>query len=192
MVECITGISFVVIWMFLPVSFIGQGVRLFPVTEYLIRFVYLGIVSCMIVIFFSDAKYHIIADQIQVALLCLSLFLVPLYGFAPQVFFMRVVAAFAIMAPILFLYYITHGGGMGFGDVKLAFIIGFMFGIKAGLLVLYIAFILGAAVGLIFMLAGKRGLKSKIAFGPFLIIGMIVLMFWSQQLYAWIQRFYGV
>jgi len=153
---------------------------------------YLGIISCLIVVFFSDAKYHIIPDQVQIALLIFSLIIIPEHGFIPQVFLQRALAAILVTLPIYFLHFITKGKGMGFGDVKLAFIIGFMFGIKGGLLVLYFAFISGAVVGTILMLLQKRGLKSKIAFGPFLVLGTITMIFWQTQIFELISRIYGI
>lgn len=184
-VEFVTGVMFVLVWFYIPLQTESTAI-------YLIKFVYLGMIAALIVIFFSDLKYHIIPDQIQLVLFAASLFLLPLHGPIASVFIERVIAAVLVMAPIYFLYWVTKGKGMGFGDVKLAFIIGFMFGIKAGLLVLYFAFISGAIVGVILMILGKRGLKSKIAFGPFLVIGMLVILFWRDQIYELIKRIYGV
>ncbi len=191
LVEFVTGAMFIISWIYLPESFIGQGLMRIPSALYLIKFVYLGIVSTLIVIFFSDLKYHIIPDQAQIVLFLGSLFLIPLYGSIQTVFIERVVAAILVMAPIYFLHWVTGGKGMGFGDVKLAFIIGFMFGLKAGLLVLYFAFISGAIVGVVLMLLRQRGLKSKIAFGPFMVIGMLTMFFLKDQVLAFIQKVYG-
>lgn len=191
-VEFITGVMFIIIWIYLPQSLLGEGLRRLPSTIYLVKFIYLGIISGLIVVFFSDLKYHIIPDQVQIFLFAASLFLLPLYGPILNVFIERVIAALLVMAPIYFLYLVTKGRGMGFGDVKLAFIIGFMFGIKAGLLILYFAFILGAIIGIILMLLQKRGLKSKIAFGPFLVIGILIMLFWRDVIFEFAKKIYGV
>jgi len=192
LVEFITGSMFVLIWVYLPVSLLGEGLRKLPTTILLIKFIYLGILSALIVIFFADLKYRVIPDQVQIFLFAASLFLLPLYGTLQKVFIERVIAALLVMVPIYFLYWVTKGRGMGFGDVKLAFTIGFMFGIKAGLLVLYFAFITGAIIGLILMFIQKKGLKSKIAFGPFLVIGMLVMLFWRDEIFEFIKRIYGI
>lgn len=191
-VEFITGVMFVIIWIYLPQSLLGAGLLRLPTTVFLIKFIYLGIASGLIVIFFSDLKYHIIPDQVQIFLFAASLFLLPLYGPILKIFIERVIAALLVMAPIYFLYWVTKGKGMGFGDVKLAFIIGFMFGIEAGFLVLYFAFISGAIIGIILMFLQKRGLKSKIAFGPFLVIGILIILFWRDGIFELIKRIYGV
>jgi leader peptidase (prepilin peptidase)/N-methyltransferase len=62
---------------------------------------------------------------------------------------------------------------------------------KGGLGVLYIAFIFGALIGVALMLSGKRGLKSKIAFGPFLVMGMVVMIFLKEQIFQFVQKIYG-
>lgn len=81
---------------------------------------------------------------------------------------------------------------MGFGDVKLGFIIGFLLGLKAGLISLYLAFILGAIFGLFLIISKKKKLKSKIAFGPFLVLGMLIIMFWKDTIFLLLNNIYGL
>lgn len=180
LVEFLTGILFIATWLYSPDD------------NYLIKYAYLGIISTSIVIFFADLKYHLIPDQVQIALFVFSLVLLPIHGFIPQIFVNRVVAAILVMTPIYFLHLITRGKGMGFGDVKLAFVIGFLLGVKGGLLGLYFAFITGAIVGLILLVLGKKGLKSRIAFGPFLVLGMLIMLFWQGEIWVLIQKIYGL
>lgn len=178
LVEFITGVMFIITWVYLPA----------PLFTY--KIAYLGIVSCLIVVFFADAKYHIIPDQIQIAFLIFSLITLPVYGSIQQIFIYRIISAFAVMAPILFLYWITRGGGMGFGDVKLSFVIGIFLGLKLGLISLYLAFIMGALIGILMLFLKKRSLRSKIAFGPFLVLGTLVALFLQSPLLAIISKIY--
>lgn len=80
---------------------------------------------------------------------------------------------------------------MGLGDVYLSAIMGFLLGWKAGLFALYIAFITGAIFGLIAIIFKNKKLKSKIAFGPFLVIGMVVMLFWGEKILEIIRKMYG-
>ena len=96
------------------------------------------------------------------------------------------------MAPILLLWLVTKGRGMGFGDVKLAFTMGVLLGIKGGLMALYIAFVSGAVTGVILLIGKKKGLKSKIAFGPFLVIGTVIVLFYGGKLMEIFRKIYGV
>jgi leader peptidase (prepilin peptidase)/N-methyltransferase len=91
------------------------------------------------------------------------------------------VPSLIVLFPILFLWLITKGKGMGFGDVKFSLIMGVLLGLKGGLVALYLAFITGGIVGLILVLLKKKKLKSKIAFGPFLAIGTIIMLFFADK-----------
>jgi prepilin signal peptidase PulO-like enzyme (type II secretory pathway) len=155
-------------------------------------FIYLGIVSTAIVIFFSDLKYRIIPDSMQILLFAFSFLLLVTVGLTPTVFLNHVAGAFVVMAPILFLFLITKGGGMGFGDVKLAFSMGFLLGPLGGLASLYIAFVSGAVIGIFLLILKKKGLKSKIAFGPFLIIGLVFMLFWGEWIIQMVRELYRI
>lgn len=162
---------------------------------------YLGIISCLIVIFFSDLKYQIIPDWIQLFFFIFALiYRITMSQITPArcnlacyiaPLFPYFVGGFLISLPVLFLHLATFGRGMGFGDVKLAFNIGFLLGIKAGFLALYFGFVLGGVVGLILLLLKKKKLKSKIAFGPFLVVGIIIMLFWSKEVFEIINKIYG-
>lgn len=77
---------------------------------------------------------------------------------------------------------------MGFGDVKLAFLMGLFLGFPKIVVALYFAFLTGAAVGVILIMLGKKKLKSAIPFGPFLVAGTVFALFWGEQI---INKFIG-
>ena len=66
---------------------------------------------------------------------------------------------------------------MGFADVKLTFILGFLFGLKLGFLIIYLAFISGGIVGFYLLVTGLKKRKSKIAFGPFIILSAFLVLY---------------
>jgi len=80
------------------------------------------------------------------------------------------------------LHLISSGKWMGFGDVKLMLVIGLILGWPLIMVQLYISFIVGGIVGLGLLIFGKQRLKSKLAFGPFLIAGYFISLFWGEQL----------
>src|SRR3989344_4664509 len=82
----------------------------------------------------------------------------------------------------LFLFLISKGKWIGFGDVKLAILLGFLLGFPNILSGLFLSFFFGAIIGLILMFLNKKGLESEIPFAPFLIIGTFVAMFFGDQI----------
>jgi len=199
-VELLTGFMFVLI-----LNFKFQIFNQFRISNYQLL-ITLALISCLIVIFFTDLKYQIIPDSMQIALFIFSLlFYLPMFVYVGcqdpnwncsyvkiMSFLFLLFYGAIIMLPILLLYLITRGRGMGFGDVKLAFSLGFLLGIKSGLIALYLAFITGAIVGLVLIIFKKKKLKSKVAFGPFLVIGTIIMLFWGEKILELIKKKYGL
>ena len=74
---------------------------------------------------------------------------------------------------------------MGFGDVKLAFLMGLLLGLPNVLTALFLAFFFGAIIGIILMVFDKKNLKSEIPFAPFLIIGTLITLFYGNQIVQW-------
>jgi leader peptidase (prepilin peptidase)/N-methyltransferase len=72
--------------------------------------------------------------------------------------------------------------GMGMGDAKLAAFTGIFLGYHQ-LTALFFAFLLGSIGGIALMLAGKKGRKSRIPFGPYLAAGALVALFWGPAIY---------
>jgi len=179
LVEFLTGLLFVLSWLYLPIS------------DYAIKIVYLGIISSLLVIFIADWKYHIIPDQIQIIVLVLSTIIIYLTGlFTPFSFIIRLRDGLIVMLPILGLYLVTKGKGMGFGDVKLAFVIGFFLQIIAGLFAIYFAFVSGAIFGGFLIFLKRKKFKDSIAFGPFLALGFALMIFFGKPILEFFQKFY--
>jgi leader peptidase (prepilin peptidase) / N-methyltransferase len=199
LVEIATGTIFVLTWFFLPTELNSGVSQIIQIGAYevskvtLLRVVALGIVGCLSVVLWADMKFQIIPDSMQVCLVILALtyrglMQSPTLNNILYILFEGLV----IMSLLLILYILTKGKGMGFGDVKLAFIIGLLLGIKGGLIALYISFIFGALLGLILILRRAKSLKSKIAFGPFLIGGIVGVLFFKKEIFDIIRLYWGV
>ncbi len=81
---------------------------------------------------------------------------------------------------LYWLLAIGYPGGMGFGDVKLAGVLGMLLGWVgwAALIVGgFSAFVLGGVVGVLLMLGRRATRKSRIPFGPFMIAGAWIGVF---------------
>lgn len=186
LIELLTGLVFLGIFAYLT------RFGILPNTNWLLIISSFGIASTLIVIFMADLKYQIIPDSMQISLLFFVLLLTFVSGFSIESITKSIIAGAGIMAPILLLYLVTKGRGMGFGDVKLSFTIGFWLGIKGGAVSLYIGFIIGAIVSIFLIFLKKKKLKSKIAFGPFLVTGMIIVAIFKDQIFSWLLKVYGI
>ena len=74
---------------------------------------------------------------------------------------------------------------MGIGDIKLAFLMGLFLGWPNILVALFLAFLIGAAVGLILIALSKKTFKSEVPFAPFLVTGTLLAMFFGQKILDW-------
>ena len=80
----------------------------------------------------------------------------------------------AVVGVILVALALAAAGGLGMGDVKLGVIIGLWTGwlSPAGpLLALFAGFLLGGLSAIGLMIAGRANRNTRIAFGPYLIVG---------------------
>jgi prepilin signal peptidase PulO-like enzyme (type II secretory pathway) len=84
----------------------------------------------------------------------------------------------------LLLFLFTKGKGMGFGDVKFAFLMGLILGFPKIIVSLYVAFLTGAIVGCILIIWRKKRMSgSSIPFGPFLVVGTLIAIFYGEILF---------
>ncbi len=96
-------------------------------------------------------------------------------------FFGAIGAAFFLLQCLL-----TRGRGLGQGDIWLGLLFGLAFANGAQLLLLLIlAYCLGALVSLAFILAGEKGWKSRLALAPFLVFGAIITLIWGERMINW-------
>ncbi len=96
--------------------------------------------------------------------------------------------ALAIGGFFMALIMITKGKGMGGGDVKLGAFMGLGLGFPASLLAVILAFLIGAIYSIILILLGKKHFGQNIAFGPFLVIGSLIVLFWGSKILDWYLR----
>ncbi|MDO8573975.1 MAG: prepilin peptidase [Candidatus Daviesbacteria bacterium] len=83
------------------------------------------------------------------------------------------------------LIVLTKGKGMGGGDVKLGAFMGLMLGFPLSLLALILSFITGAVFSVGLIIAGKKHFGQTIPFGPFLVLGSLIALFWGSQIIDW-------
>ncbi len=83
------------------------------------------------------------------------------------------------------LVVLLSGGGMGFGDVKMAALIGLVVGFPLVFFTLIVAAILGGVVAAILLVLKKKKRKEAIPFGPSLSVATIVTLIWGADILIW-------
>lgn len=76
----------------------------------------------------------------------------------------------------------TGKEGMGYGDFKLLAAIGAWLGWKMLPVVILLSSFVGAAVGISLIVFARQGRNVPIPFGPYLVLGGLIAMFWGDAL----------
>ncbi len=142
----------------------------------------LTLFSFFILIFVYDFKHLIIPDSLTI----ISILITLVYFLGKDInFFNHFLVGFFAFLFFLLIFLVTLGKGMGFGDVKLVFLLGFFLGYPNIIVALFLSFLIGAIMGIGLILMKKKNRKSEVPFGPFLLIGTFLSYFWGEALISW-------
>lgn len=203
-IEILTGLLF-----FLTVfSILGTSIffDMFDIRYLFVTSYFLYIISSLVIVFFADLKYGIIPFKIVFAaiiitflwyfllpILHLQNLAIPFLALEDNYLFTYLISGLGALSFFFLIFLATKGKGMGFGDVVYAFLMGFILGFPNIVLGLYIAFLTGAFVAILLVLFRIKKLKGgSVPFGPFLILGTVISLFWGKPLIAIILRLLGV
>ncbi len=101
--------------------------------------------------------------------------------------YLRALIGMVALFALYFVLAIVYPAGMGFGDVKLAGVLGLCLGwlgwaeLAVGG---FAGFLLGGVIGAVLMVVGRATRKSQIPFGPFMLVGAFLAVFWGEDLAA--------
>ena len=178
LVELSTAIIFLFIWL-----------KFYAIAQNFNLFFYL-IISCfLILIFVYDLKHYIIPDKIIYPAILIAFLYNILYSYftlrTPYFILNSIYSALGAAGFFLLIFLISKGKWLGFGDVKLAFFMGFFLGFPNILVALFFAFFSGAIIGIGLIISGKKTLKSEVPFGPFLVAGTFITLFLGETTINW-------
>lgn len=160
--------------------------------------------AVLVVIVMYDIDHQIIPDALTTALLVfivLHLAYELTQGMTLESLGFDLLAAAAGSGFLLFLWIISSGRWLGFGDVKLAFPLGLLVGAQLAFSFMVLSFWIGAAIslGLLGIEKLKRGktdlhltapgltMKSAVPFAPFLIAGSLTALFLQLNVLTFFQ-----
>lgn len=192
LLELLTGMLFV--WWF------GMGQIFFRLTQqpYTIiqpgfwLIVGIGLVSLLV----ADLWWSVLPDVFTIGLAVLAFlyrFLLTLAGIMKLPDFLGAIGAGLLAAGFFAALIIgTRGKGMGWGDVKLAVLMGLLLGWPRILVALFVSFLTGAIVGIILILIGKKRFGQTVPFGPFLIMGTGAALVWGEKIISMYLKMMGI
>jgi len=165
LIELATALGFVGIWfLFLEPVFLVFLILIF---------------SLLVAVFVIDLEQKIVPDELVFTGFGLTVFYLLLIS--PSTLFTNLAAGFGAALFLLLVHLATRGRGMGLGDVKFAVFAGTLLGWPMMPVWLFTAFLTGAVVGTILVLAKKVSFGKQIAFGPFLVMSLIIVFIWGEK-----------
>jgi leader peptidase (prepilin peptidase)/N-methyltransferase len=177
-------------WQY-PLVELAAGIiflSVFNIHSIIITFFFFLFSCFLIIIFVYDLRYYLIPDKIIYPAIATALLYSILYSFS---ILNTICAAFGAAAFFLVIVLISRGKWMGVGDIKLAFFMGLFLAFPNILVALFLAFFIGAIIGVGLIITGKKTLKSEVPFGPFLVTGTFMAMFWGQKIINWYLNFWA-
>ena len=194
LVELGTALFFVLVashFFSAPFDSPGTGATVFTVLAYL----YLAAVSVTLALI--DVDTHTLPNRIVLPSYLVGFGLLGGAAFAggDASALIRAILGLGILWAIYLGLALLYPGGMGFGDVKLAGVLGLFLGYLGwGELIVggFAAFLLGGMYGLGLLLAKRASRKSGIPFGPWMLGGAWVGIFFGDQLWEGYLSLLGV
>jgi prepilin signal peptidase PulO-like enzyme (type II secretory pathway) len=176
LVEFVSGAIFVLVFLRFPPTSAAATVR---------TLIYLAETCLLLVIAAYDMKHMIIPDKFAYAFGAIALTSVFVGGasllHAPHLW--TLLAGPAIALPFALIWLVSRGRWMGLGDAKLSLGIGWLLGLSGAVNAVVLAFWIGAAVSLAWIVATKSRFKphKEVPLAPYLILGSyLVLLFGAK------------
>lgn len=84
------------------------------------------------------------------------------------------------------LWFFSKGKFIGLGDAKLAFATSLLIGYPNNIAAFLFSFWLGGITGTALLLSRKKKLQDQIPFGPFILVGTLLAIFFSKNFFSYI------
>ncbi len=200
LVEIATALLFLLIFNFSAFGGPAVGWQFY---QNLLSIFYFLLAACfLLIIFVFDLKHFIIPDKVIFPAIAIAflyrLFEVLKFGHWDLIGNWKLEignflgAAFGAAIFFLIIVLVSRGKWMGLGDVKLAFFMGLFLGFPNIVVALFLAFLIGAIIGVGLILVKKKNLKSELPFGPFLVTGTFIALFWGQAIVYWYLNLFSI
>jgi leader peptidase (prepilin peptidase)/N-methyltransferase len=153
---------------------------------------YLVLAAALVVLSVIDLEHYLLPNRVVYPLAGAMVVLLGVASFGDDdlAAFVRGLAAGAVAFAVFFVLHLVSPRSMGFGDVKLAFVLGLSLGWLGWnevLLGLFLGFLYGAVVGLALLALRRRERNEALPFGPFLAAGALTAILVGDSIITWYQ-----
>ncbi len=172
LVEIGTGAAFV----FIALNYNSGG-------EMIVAAVYFCLFEALALI---DLEHHILPNVLVYPAMVFALgasLLLPGTGFVPDVLD-AVIGGLGGLG-IFLIITVASRGGMGWGDVKMAALVGLATGYPLVFVAILLAVVSGGLIAGLLIVLKIRSRKDTIPFGPFLALAAMVTLVWGQAILDW-------
>ncbi len=140
-----------------------------------------------IVLMVIDLEHQLILNKVVYPAAVLTLII---DVFMPQPGIVDGAIGGAIGFVFLLIPALVYAGGMGWGDVKMAALIGLVTGFPLVIVAMVMGVILGGLVATILLLLKIKKRKEAIPFGPFLSLATMATLLWGNDILNWYLGFF--
>lgn len=98
-------------------------------------------------------------------------------------------AGFLAGSGLFYLIAFLSRGGLGGGDVKLMAVLGLAAGWPFVLLIFLLAFVSGAMAGLLLLFFKRKTWSAALPFAPFLSLAFLLTSLWGREIWQWYTSF---
>jgi leader peptidase (prepilin peptidase) / N-methyltransferase len=166
-IEFITGLTFLM-------SYLRFGFTLSTIIAMVLA-------SICIIVAMIDIDTMEIFDRFHIMILILAT--VTIWQVSTLGFTSHLIGFFIISVPLYIIAILTNG--IGGGDIKLMAVSGLLLGYQATIVAFFIGAILGGSVAVYLLITKQTQMKSLIAFGPYLCIGVFLAFLYGLELFNW-------
>lgn len=144
---------------------------------------YIILFTFLIAIFFYDLLYKEIPDRFSLPAIAITIAGVLILDLTPPL--SMLIGGAGIFLFFLAQLVLSKGKWIGGGDLRLGALMGLLLGWKLGLIALVLSYLFGSIASVILLIRKKANRSSTIPFGPFLVTGTIIAIFYGNQILSW-------
>lgn len=139
-------------------------------------------ISFLVVIFVYDFQHQLIPDSVTIPAMILALVLNLVLG---KPIISLLVGAIIGSGFFALQYFISKGQWIGDGDIRLGAVMGLMLGWPGVLVALFIAYLVGAVIGVCLLASRRAAMNQAVPFGPFLAGATVISLWYGSDIISW-------